>query len=622
VLYGIEDRDTWARTGTEWGRIGTDGPAHPVSTNFVAMCYDSVRARTVMNIGSGSAGLNETWEFDGSTWLHRASGPMDTFTDFAMAFDEGRGEALLFGGHGYSGLATSTTWAWDAAAGVWTERSEVAPQALRGTAMAFDAARARVVLFGGSSDTAMNSDTWTWDGQVWSVRASTGPSAREGHSMAYDPVRQRTILFGGFTSSAQTAAPETWEWDGAAWSLRSSSGLTARGRAAVTYDPSRGRTVLFGGSTYPTAGSSIPDLTETAEWDGTAWIVSTPTGPGVRSGAAMRHDTARRKTILYGGFLPEGVGLADDTWAWDGSWTHLQVQGPPARYSPAMAYDSARQRLVLFGGYGPYPTIFGDTWEWNGAAWSQQTPAGPSPAARGGSVAAFDASRGVTVLYGGFNQGYLRETWEWDGQAWMRRADGPGFMERSGLAYDPLRQVCVLVTVVQTPTYHFEAWEWDGHGTGSWTPRQTSNMPNVGYFAMDYDPRVGAVVLGAGSPVSSFPGAVGASWQWTGSAWVALDAGTHGEGTTGTFDVAQNAMVILSRADAQMWSLTPCATPCYANCDGSTTTPTLNVLDFVCFLNRFAAGDSYANCDGSTQPPVLNVLDVGCFLNRFAAGCP
>ena len=61
--------------------------------------------------------------------------------------------------------------------------------------------------------------------------------------------------------------------------------------------------------------------------------------------------------------------------------------------------------------------------------------------------------------------------------------------------------------------------------------------------------------------------------------------------------------------------------PCYANCDNSTTPPVLNVLDFGCFLNRFAANDTYANCDGSTTPPVLNVLDFGCFLNRFAAGC-
>jgi probable HAF family extracellular repeat protein len=61
---------------------------------------------------------------------------------------------------------------------------------------------------------------------------------------------------------------------------------------------------------------------------------------------------------------------------------------------------------------------------------------------------------------------------------------------------------------------------------------------------------------------------------------------------------------------------------CYANCDGSTPAPVLNVLDFNCFLNRFSAGEAYANCDGSTAQPALNVLDFNCFLNRFTAGCP
>lgn len=63
------------------------------------------------------------------------------------------------------------------------------------------------------------------------------------------------------------------------------------------------------------------------------------------------------------------------------------------------------------------------------------------------------------------------------------------------------------------------------------------------------------------------------------------------------------------------------AATCYANCDGSTVAPALNVNDFQCFLNKFAAGDPFANCDGSTVPPVLNVNDFQCFLNKFAAGC-
>jgi hypothetical protein len=70
---------------------------------------------------------------------------------------------------------------------------------------------------------------------------------------------------------------------------------------------------------------------------------------------------------------------------------------------------------------------------------------------------------------------------------------------------------------------------------------------------------------------------------------------------------------------------------CYANCDGSTTPPILNVEDFTCFINQFAAGTQlphaqqlghYANCDQSTTAPVLNVEDFTCFINRFAQGCP
>jgi subtilisin-like proprotein convertase family protein len=69
---------------------------------------------------------------------------------------------------------------------------------------------------------------------------------------------------------------------------------------------------------------------------------------------------------------------------------------------------------------------------------------------------------------------------------------------------------------------------------------------------------------------------------------------------------------------------------CYANCDGSTIEPVLNVDDFTCFINEFASAQglppnqqqtSYANCDGSTVEPMLNVDDFTCFINEFAAGC-
>ena len=59
-------------------------------------------------------------------------------------------------------------------------------------------------------------------------------------------------------------------------------------------------------------------------------------------------------------------------------------------------------------------------------------------------------------------------------------------------------------------------------------------------------------------------------------------------------------------------------TPCYANCDSSGGSQPLNVNDFICFQQRFAADDEYADCDHSGT---LNVLDFVCFQSAFAAGC-
>jgi hypothetical protein len=67
----------------------------------------------------------------------------------------------------------------------------------------------------------------------------------------------------------------------------------------------------------------------------------------------------------------------------------------------------------------------------------------------------------------------------------------------------------------------------------------------------------------------------------------------------------------------------PTAPPadCYANCDGSSLCPVLNVNDFICYLQQYAAAETWANCDQSTAAPVLNVNDFLCFVNRFAEGC-
>ena len=120
-----------------------------------------------------------------------------------------------------------------------------------------------------------------------------------------------------------------------------------------------------------------------------------------------------------------------------------------------------------------------------------------------------------------------------------------------------------------------------------------------------------------------------AAWAQTEITWHTIDAGggtmSGGdnlvlEGTIGQHDAGKMNGGSFELSGGY-WGQQDDAIACWVNCDHSTVAPVLNVLDFSCFLNEFAAGHAWANCDESTVAPVLNVQDFACFLNKFAAGC-
>lgn len=57
---------------------------------------------------------------------------------------------------------------------------------------------------------------------------------------------------------------------------------------------------------------------------------------------------------------------------------------------------------------------------------------------------------------------------------------------------------------------------------------------------------------------------------------------------------------------------------CYADCDYSTGIHELDILDFVCFQQRFVDGHPYADCNGDGS---LDILDFVCFQQAFLEGC-
>ncbi|MEM7200836.1 MAG: hypothetical protein AAF628_11250 [Planctomycetota bacterium] len=164
-----------------------------------------------------------------------------------MAYDAARGEIVLHSGWRgeFSGIAFSDTWTFGDR---WQQHqpATVPPTRAR-AAMAYDAARAQCVLFGGDTLTSLLGDTWVWDGVDWSPRSpANSPPSRYGHGMADDRARGRVVLFGGFDGTNELA--DTWEWDGRDWRRSmSASAPQARWQPRLVYDAARGVTMLFGG---------------------------------------------------------------------------------------------------------------------------------------------------------------------------------------------------------------------------------------------------------------------------------------------------------------------------------------------------------------------------------------
>ena len=301
----------------------------------------------------------------------------------------------------------------------WTEhnKGKVRPPVRYFHAMAYDAARQRVVLFGGAGNMTGYGDTWEWDGSDWTQRIpATSPSARSYHAMAYDAARQRVVLFGG--TSMLGFENDTWEWDGKIWTQRKPAvSPPARNLHAMAYDSARKFIVLFGGN-----GCSGND---TWEWDGNNWTQRKPTTiPLCRVAHAMAYDAARQRTLLFAGYT--SVVTYADTWEWDGKdWTQrTPATHPSARGDHGLVCDWFRQRVILFGGANP--RMFNDTWEWDGSDWTQQAPAS-SPSVRNQHAMAYDSGRQRIVLFGGQLSSTMadNETWEYGFAATMAASGTP-----------------------------------------------------------------------------------------------------------------------------------------------------------------------------------------------------
>ena len=301
-------------------------------------------------------------------------------------------------------------------AGDWKKVATDGPVGRYGHSVAYDSARRRVVLFGGFdvANTRLG-DTWEWDGSVWTQVSSQGPSPRGYLGLAFDRQRDKVVLFGGVGKPSNPDADndDTWEWDGIAWQDASDVNKrpAARNGHGMAYDAFRQKVVIFGGGVV--FGRRLGDTwTRGPDWRARPLAG----GPGERLVyKGMAFDREHRVAVEYSTREDCSIG---DTWTWNGhTWSQATGAQPSLRFATALAYDSARHRTVLYGGNGchglPSPT---DTWEWDGTDWQQVATTGPGERFTGPAMA-YDRDLGQVVLFGGVGSSYVpkADTWTWSG---------------------------------------------------------------------------------------------------------------------------------------------------------------------------------------------------------------
>ncbi len=192
--------------------------------------------------------------------------------------------------------------------------------------------------FGGNVTGGFFNDVWRLSVDaaagtaVWTQVTTTGtpPAARAATCSAYDAARHKLIVFGGQTGYVGTAAVmdnQTWELDvdTLAWTLvNASNPPEARGFCAAAFDDADGKMLVYGGQDVDTLlGGAFTYDPQTQAWT-QQQLVDLDRGTIDDPGTA--YSPLLGKVVMFGGRVIGGTSsvYSDETWTLD-----LQAGGPP-----------------------------------------------------------------------------------------------------------------------------------------------------------------------------------------------------------------------------------------------------------------------------------------------------
>ncbi len=373
LLFGgrrgsLPSDQTWVWNNSEW--VQALPADRPPARSDAAIAFSPPNGVTLVLGGQGATDLlADAWLWDGSNWQQiEVPFTLTKRRGSVMAFDEIRGKFVLFGGFGQrADLSTgplNDTWEFDGSS--WVQISTpVAPPAREQAGLSFMLGQDVCILHGGSAGAGLLGDTWSWNGLAWTQVAGVGPAARAKHAQVFDSRRCVVRVFGGI-SAATTALSDVWEFDGSAWSqmLVGSGAVGERSSMASAYDTVRGKQLLWGG--LNSSGQQVEELwsmslgvfglseqpTSAASCQGTGLTLRvTPATPGVytyqwlRSGQPISDSefvTGTTSASLLVSYIPSAVV---------GSYRCVVRDSCGEVYSELAAVESVGSDLVVNGSF-------------------------------------------------------------------------------------------------------------------------------------------------------------------------------------------------------------------------------------------------------------------------------
>lgn len=272
-----------------------------------------------------------------------------------------------------------------------------------------------------------------------------------------------SVLFGG--ASDREVLADTWGWDGRTWRRFELAGPPARTFPVAVSAPGQGvflfggRRVLFG--TTLEASQLLADLWR---WTGSGWTAIPGSGPSPRAEAAGAWDPRRARLVIVGGYTVRdgAVEALGDTWEFgDGKWRqHTGEDGPPPRHGALAAFDATLGEVVIFGGNGG----LADTWSWNGTRW-RQLDAGPAGGRYNAAGAAGHAAMPVLRFGGWDGQRRRQDAWTLRAAQWQPAfpsgGPSPSARNHAAMTFDVQRQRFVLVGGHDGRRVFGDVWEAD-----------------------------------------------------------------------------------------------------------------------------------------------------------------